>query len=70
MNLVDGAKVDLTVLVVAELGAPSDERVYWRERSPEERLRAVELMRQVMYGYDPSAARLQRVLAVVDAPRG
>jgi hypothetical protein len=70
VNLVEDAKVDRTVLVVAALGEGSDERAYWRERSPEERLRAVELMRQVIYGYDPSAARLQRVLAVADAPRG
>jgi hypothetical protein len=37
---------------------------YWHSRTPEERLRALELMRQRAYGYDPATARLQRVLEI------
>lgn len=50
--------------------AEHDTRQYWHERTPEERLLALEQMRQVVYGYDPATTRLQRVLTVVQrAPR-
>ena len=39
---------------------------YWRSKSPEERIEAIELMRQINYGYDPSTERLQRVLTVIE----
>lgn len=44
-------------------------RRYWRERTPEERLAALEFLRQVMYGYDPTTERLQKVLEVVPLER-
>lgn len=37
---------------------------YWRQRPPEERLAAVEFLRQLNYGYDPTTARLSRVLEI------
>lgn len=39
-------------------------RAYWHSRTPEERLAALELMRQKAYGYDPAIARIQRVLEI------
>lgn len=47
-----------------------DEREYWRAKTPLERLEAIEFMRQVMYGYDPSTARLQRVIEFAELERG
>jgi hypothetical protein len=41
---------------------------YWFSLSPLERLEAIELMRQIIYGYDPSSDRLQRVFTVVKHP--
>ena len=38
---------------------------YWHSRTPQERLWAVEVMRQKAYGYDPDTARIQRVLEIV-----
>ena len=43
---------------------------YWHSRTPQERVWALELMRQKAYGYDPATTRLQRVLEVVDLDRG
>ena len=43
-----------------------DARRYWRARTPEERLAALEFLRRIMYGYDPAAERVQRVLEVVE----
>lgn len=48
-----------------EEAAEADNR-YWWAQSPQKRLRALEYMRQVAYGYDPATARLQRVLEVAE----
>jgi hypothetical protein len=53
-----------TAFTVASALEPSDEKSYWLSKTPSERLEAVELMRQIIYGYDPSTTRLQRVLEV------
>lgn len=41
-----------------------DEKRYWRSKTPHQRLEAVELTRQLLYGYDPATCRLQRVFEV------
>jgi hypothetical protein len=64
VNELDEAKLDRTHFSVAQLGE-SDEKAYWLSKSPAERLEALELMRQMVYGYDPARTRLQRVLTVV-----
>jgi hypothetical protein len=56
------AKVDRTALSVGSLADETADRLYWVSRTPQERVAAVELLRQIMYGYDPATARLQRVL--------
>jgi hypothetical protein len=63
-------RMDKTIFSVAALTDQSDEKAYWREQSPVARLEALELMRQVMYGYDPTTARLQRILTVVERSSG
>jgi hypothetical protein len=70
MKLIEAAKVERSTVVVSNLHEKSDERAYWLSRTPTERLAALELMRQVIYGYDPSSTRLQRVLSVVESPQG
>jgi hypothetical protein len=62
-------KVDRTAFVVTSLHE-SDEKEYWLSKTPEERLQALELMRQIIYGYDPATARLQRVLEVAQRQTG
>jgi hypothetical protein len=57
-------KLDKTAFSVASLTDESDEKRYWATKSPYERLRALELMRQIIYGYDPSTERLQRFFEV------
>ena len=58
-------KVDRTALSVTSLHE-SDEKEYWLSKTPEERLQALELMRQIVYGYDPTTARLQRVFEIAE----
>ncbi len=62
-------KLDRTAFSVATLSEASDETAYWWSKTPEERLQAMEWMRQVNYGYDPTSARLQRVLDYVELDR-
>ncbi len=43
----------------------SDEKEFWQLKTGEERLAALEYLRQTTYGYDAATARLQRVIEVV-----
>ena len=55
-------KVDRHAFSVVSLDEQEeDEKRYWRSKTPHERLEAVELTRQLLYGYDPATTRLQRV---------
>lgn len=64
MKAIDTYKMDKSVLSIVSLSEESDEREYWRSKTPYERLEFIELMRQINYGYDPATTRLQRVLEV------
>jgi hypothetical protein len=63
-------EVDRTAFEVTSLFDEDDEMAYWLKQSPGDRLRAVELMRRILYGYHQSAPRLQRVFEVAQRPRG
>jgi hypothetical protein len=54
-------KVDRTAFTVASLEDASDDKLYWLSRTPHERLRHVQILRQINYGHR-ATARLQRVL--------
>ncbi|MGB9625207.1 MAG: hypothetical protein ACPMAQ_10130 [Phycisphaerae bacterium] len=64
MSLFDEFRLDRSKFSVGRLHEPSDERAFWLSKSPEERLTALEYLRQVAYGYDPDTTRLQRVLEI------
>ena len=59
-------RVDKTAFSVASLLDESDETAYWQSKTPYERLQAVELMRQVIYGYQPASVRFQRLFEVAE----
>jgi hypothetical protein len=62
-------KMDRTVLSVADLHDDSDEKSFWLSKTPAERLAAMELMRQIVYGYEyETAPRLQRVFTIAERP--
>lgn len=62
-------KLDKTVLSVASLREPHPDRAYWHSRTPRERLAAVEVSRQMVYGHDRATSRLQRLLEVAELHR-
>ncbi len=62
-------KIDKTAFSIGALHDDASDTAYWHSRTPEERLAALELMRQVLYGYNPSTTRLQRVLEITEFKR-
>ncbi len=68
-QLLDEAKVDRRAFSVTSLAeAEQEDLAYWRSRTPDERLEALELSRQIAYGYDPTARRLSRFFEVAEFP--
>lgn len=66
-DLVTQARMDFSAFEVCSLDeAEAKTLAYWRSRSPEERLEALELSRQIAYGYDPTARRLSRFFEVAE----
>jgi hypothetical protein len=39
---------------------------FWLRKTPQERCAGIEALRQMFYGYDPTTARVQRVLEIVE----
>jgi hypothetical protein len=54
------------VLSIGNLADEGNDKAFWLSKTPDERMEALELLRQTIYGYDPSTARVQRVLKVVE----
>ena len=66
MNLVDQARLDRSAFEVGSLDDEDTDKAYWHAKSPQERMEALELLRQIIYGYDPATTRLQRVFEVAE----
>jgi hypothetical protein len=69
MTLLDKACVDRKALVVMSFAeAEKADREYWKSRTPDERLEALELSRQITYGCDRTTRGLSRFFEVVEFP--
>ncbi len=58
-------KIKRDIIEIVDLHE-ADDSDYWRDKSPVERIEAIEFMRKVMFGHDRVSERLQRVLTVVE----
>ena len=68
-QLLEEARVSREAFEVTSFAeAEEADRKYWRSRTPEERLAALELSRQIAYGYDPTARGLSRFFEVAEFP--
>ena len=65
-SLLDSVRLDRSIVEVTTLADQGDDGIYWAKKTPEERLAALELMRQIVYGYDPATTRLQRSVEVFE----
>jgi hypothetical protein len=61
--------LDRAVIERRKLGDRVSDREYWLSKTPAERFEALELLRQIAYGYDPATERLQRVFEVTKLER-
>jgi hypothetical protein len=67
----EALRMDKTAFSVVSLHeADALDKEFWRKQSPASRLQALELMRQVMYGYDPLSDRVQRVIRAIKRTPG
>ncbi|MBM3152875.1 MAG: hypothetical protein FJZ96_11870 [Chloroflexi bacterium] len=64
-NPLSKLKIDRSAISVSALVDESDEKTYWLARTPQERLRQVEILRRINYG-PRSTERLQRVLIITE----
>ncbi|GAC1446190.1 MAG: hypothetical protein NVSMB56_02560 [Pyrinomonadaceae bacterium] len=67
-DLIKNARVARTAFKVFTSFAEADAeaRAYWHSRTPQERLIALELMRQIAYGYDSeNIPAFQRIIEIV-----
>ena len=63
-------RLDKTAFSVVTLERADDDREFWWSRTPQERWEALEINRQLVYGYDPATLRLQSVFSVVKRSAG
>ena len=61
-------RFDKTIISIGTLDDQANDLAYWLTCSVEERLAAIELMRQINYNYDPVADRIPRVLEIIENP--
>ncbi len=66
MQALNTIRMDKTAFSVSSLDDESDEKQYWLSKTPTERIYAVEMLRQILYGYDPLTARLQRIFETAE----
>jgi hypothetical protein len=67
----EAARVDRDVFQVTSFAeAEEADLAYWRSLTPDERLAALELSRQIAYGYDPTTRGLSRFFEVAEFPPG
>jgi len=62
----DFLKLDKKSFSVVSLRESDNDTEYWLSRTPEERIIAVEFLRQLIFNYDPSTERLQRVFETAE----
>ena len=61
-------RVNRSFVTVGNVLDESDEKAFWLSKTPLERLEALELLREIAFGYDPVTTRLQRVLETAEFP--
>lgn len=56
MSTDNSMKMDKTAFSVSSLKDGATEKEFWLSKTPLERLQALEILRQINYGYDPATA--------------
>ena len=59
-------QIDRSAFSIGSLYDGGNEKEYWLSKTPQERMQAVEIMRRILYGYDPTTARLLRFFEIAE----
>ena len=62
-------KIDKSAFSIGSIHDEGDEKEYWLSKSPQERIEAIEIMWQIIYGYKPSNDQLQRFFEITELKR-
>ncbi len=58
--------LDKKKIEVSSLNDVEDEKRYWLAKNPDERIKAIEINRRMVYGQDRTTSRLQRFLEIAE----
>ena len=61
-------RLDKTAFSTGDMSDIEEEKQFWFSKTPKERINAVEIMRQIIYGYDPSTTKFQRFFEIAELP--
>lgn len=64
MDETDFPRIDKSAFSISNSFDTNEEKQFWLSKTPLERLEALEINRQIVYGYDPSTTRLQRFFEI------
>ncbi len=70
MKKIREIRLDKTAFSIGTLVDETDDLTHWLNCTPAERMEALELSRQILYGYNPSTTRLQRILEIAELKPG
>lgn len=70
MSAVSLPRINRRKISITSLQDQSEDKAYWLSQTPYQRLKAVETLRQINYGYHKSSARLQRILEIAERTPG
>lgn len=59
-------KLDKKTFEICDLKDVKSDLNYWLAKTPEERISAIEIMREINYGYNPAIDRLQRFFEIAE----
>ncbi|MBI4649565.1 MAG: hypothetical protein HY738_23930 [Bacteroidia bacterium] len=59
-------RLDKREICICSIDEKFSDRNFWLSKSPQERFIALELLRQRLFGYDITSARLQRFFEVAE----
>ncbi len=61
-------KLDRKTFEIRDLKDLQSDLNYWLSKTPEERISALEILREINYGYNPATDRLQRFFEIAELP--
>jgi len=70
MKTIKSFEIDKETFTIDKVSSSPNDKQYWHGKTPHERLEAVEIMRQLNYGYDKSTRRLQRIFEIAQRASG